>query len=56
MSLEKLKDKTRLYETANQIHLSRADIAHLTGASDSQIKGWMDGHIDAKNIGLPPEK
>lgn len=50
MNIEKLKDKIRFYETANQIHLSRADIAHVIGASDSQIKGWLDGYEAAKDI------
>lgn len=50
MNIEKLKDKIRFYETANQIHLSRADITHLTGATDSQIKGWMNGYEAAKDI------
>lgn len=50
MNIEKLKDKIRFYETANQIHLSRADIALLTDATDSQIRGWLDGYEAAKDI------
>lgn len=50
MNIQKIKDKIRFHDTASQIHLSREEIAEITGATEHQVNSWMDGITLAKAV------
>lgn len=48
IELERMQRKVRFVETAKQIHIPREKLCEITGATQPQIKSWMDGYEAAK--------
>ena len=55
MNIQKIKNKIIFYDTAAQIHLSREEIAKLTGVTEHQVNAWLDG-VSIARAALKGEK